>query len=70
MTGDRHSSGRVATNKKRIIAILYKLCYGLNRVCNWLQTDHSVFLKHFNINQEGLETEKAMESFCSRSKVD
>jgi len=70
MTGDRHSSERVATNKKRTVAILYKLCYGLNQVCNWLQTDHAVFLKHSNINQEGLQTEQAMGSSCSKSKVD
>ena len=65
MTDDRHSSERLATNKKRTVAILHKLCY-----CNWLQTDNAVFLKHSNINQEGLETEKAMGSSCSRSKVD
>ena len=45
MTDSRHSEERihVQANKKRAVAIIYKLCYGLSQVCNWLQTDHALF---------------------------
>ena len=44
MTDSRHSEERIQVNKKRTVAIIYKLCYGLSQVCNWRQTDHALFL--------------------------
>lgn len=44
MTDSRHSKERIQANKKQTVAIIYKLCYGLSQVCNWLQTDHALFL--------------------------
>ena len=69
MIDERHSTERIALNRKRTVTILYKLCYGLSQVCNWLQTDHSMYLRLSNINMEGLQTEQVMGGACSRSKV-
>ena len=69
MTGPRHSRERQQTNRKRTVAIIYKLCYGLSQVCNWFQTDHALFLKESNLNQKGLETEREMGNSCCRRKI-
>ncbi|KAL9974746.1 hypothetical protein ACROYT_G011827 [Oculina patagonica] len=69
MTELRHSPQRLETNKKRTVAIIYKLCYGLSQVCNWLQTDHALFLKESNLNQQGLQAEREMGNSCSLRKV-
>lgn len=45
MTDSRHSEDRIQANKKRAVAIIYKLCYCLSQVCNWLQKDHALFFK-------------------------
>ena len=69
MTDLRHSRERAAANRGRAVAIIYKLSYGLSQVCNWFQTDHSIFLKQANVNNEGLEIEQVMRGSCSKSKV-
>ena len=69
MTGPRHSRERQQTNRKRTVAIIYKLCYGLSQVCNWFQTDHALFLKESNLNQKGLEAEREMGNSCRRRKI-
>ncbi|XP_028515844.1 uncharacterized protein LOC114575348 [Exaiptasia diaphana] len=69
MTDERHSSERIAFNKKRTVVILYKLCYGLSQLCNWLQTDHAVFLKNSNVNKEALITQRVMGNSCSKTKT-
>ena len=43
MTTERQSKEREIANRKRAVSIIYKLCYGLSQVCNWLQTDHALF---------------------------
>lgn len=48
------------------MAIIYKLCYGLSQVCNWLQTDHALFLKQLNLNQDGIEQQHVLGSTCCR----
>ena len=60
MTDLRHSQLRLGTNEKRTVAIIYKLCYGLSQDCNWLQTDHALFLKDSDLNQRGLEAQREM----------
>ena len=69
MTDLRHSQLRLGTNEKRTVAIIYKLCYGLSQVCNWLQTDHALFLKDSNLNQRGLEAQREMGNSCCRRRV-
>ena len=56
MTSERHSEDIVKTNQQRTVAILYALCFGLNQVSNWLQTDNAIFLHQSNLNQHGLDT--------------
>lgn len=60
---------RLGTNEKRTVAIIYKLCYGLSQVCNWLQTDYALFLKDSNLNQRGLEAQREMGNSCCRRRV-
>ena len=69
MTDLIHSQLRLGTNEKRTVAIIYKLCYGLSQVCNWLQTDHALFLKDSNLNQRGLEAQREMGNSCCRRRV-
>ena len=69
MTELRHSQLRLGTNEKRTVAIIYKLCYGLSQVCNWLQTDHALFLKDSNQNQRGLEAQREMGNSRCRRRV-
>ena len=69
MTDSRHPEERIQANKKRTVAIIYKLCYGLSQVCNWRQTDHAVFLKQSNLNQDGIELQHVMGSSCCRHTV-
>ena len=69
MTDLRHSQLRLGTNEKRTVAIIYKLCYGLSQVCNWLQTDHALFLKDSKLNQRGLEAQREMGNSCCRRRV-
>ena len=66
MTDSRHSEERIQANKKRAVAIIYKLCYGLSQVCNWLQMDHALFLKQSNLNQDGIELQHVLGSTCCR----
>ena len=69
MTDLRHSQLRLGTNEKRTVAIIYKLCCGLSQVCNWLQTDHALFLKDSNLNQIALEAQREMGNSCCRRRV-
>ena len=47
---------RINLNKKRAVSVIYNLCYCLSQVCNTLQSDHALYLRRCNINQEGTET--------------
>lgn len=62
MTDPSHSSVRIELNKKRTVAMLYQLCYGLSQKCNWYQCDHAVFLKDCHLNQQGLSAERLVGS--------
>lgn len=66
MTSDRQSETRFGINQKRTVFVLYTLCYGLSQVCNWLQSDNTLFLHHSNFNQDGLDTIRQMGGSCSR----
>ena len=61
MTDLRHSQLRLGTNEKRTVAIIYKLCYGVSQVCNWLQTDHALFLKESNLTKESSKPKEKSE---------
>lgn len=69
MTDPSHSSVRIELNKKRTVAMLYQLCYGLSQKCNWYQCDHAVFLKDCHLNQQGLSAERLVGSTCNRQKT-
>ena len=66
MTSERHSEDRIKTNQQRRVAILYKLCFGLSQVCNWLQTDDAVFLHQSDLNQQDFDTVRKMGGSCCR----
>ena len=66
ITSARHSAERIDLNKKRTVSVIYNLCYCLSQACNTLQTDHALYLRSCNINQEVMETEHIMGLSCAR----
>ena len=57
ITSARHSAERINLNEKMAGTVIYNLCYCLtSQACNTLQTDHALYLRSFNINQEVMET--------------
>ena len=65
----RHSTERIYLHKKRAVLVIYNLCYCLSQACNPLQTDHALYLRSCNINQEGIETQHIMGLSCGRRTV-
>lgn len=70
ITTDRQSGSRKTLNEKRVVSVLYKLCYCLNQRCNIAQVDHALYLTSANINQEGHETEHILGNVCCRRSTD
>jgi len=70
MTAPRHSVDRIQMNKKRVVSMIYKMCYSLSQTCNLFEIDHALYLKSSNINQEGIDTEHNLGHSCSRRTVD
>ena len=68
MTSSRYSEERISLNRKRTVAILYQLCFGLSQKCNFLQEDNGLFLQFCNLSQTGIETQRLLGTSCS-SKV-
>ena len=68
-TQPSHSADRMGLNKKQIVAILYQLCNGLSRKCNWFEYEHAVFLKDCNLNQQGLIAEHLIGSSYNSQKA-
>ena len=66
-TSSRHSAVRILLNRKRTVAILYQLCFGLSQKCNFLQ-DNGLFLQFCNLSQTGIEIQRLLGTSCS-SKV-
>ena len=66
-TSSRHSADRILLNRKRTVAILYQLCFGLSQKCNFLQ-DNGLFLQFCNLSQTGIEIQRLLGTSCS-SKV-
>ena len=69
ITSARHSTERINLNKKRTVSVIYNLCYCLSQACNTLQTDHALYLRSCNLNQEGIETQHIMGLSCARRTV-
>ena len=69
ITSARHSTEHINLNKKRTVSVIYNLCYCLSQACNKLQTDHALYLRSCNINQEGIETQHIMGLSCARRTV-
>lgn len=66
ITTPRHSQKRIELNKKRAVAMIYKLCYSKSQFCNSLQIDHGLYLKQSHLSQDAFETEYTMGTTCSR----
>ena len=45
ISSDRHSKDRKELNKKRTVALLYQLCFGLSQCCDSLQKDNGFFFE-------------------------
>ena len=69
ITSARHSAEPINLNKKRTVSVIYNLCYCLSQACNTLQTDHALYLRNCNINQEGRLTEHIMGLSCARKTL-
>ena len=57
ITTPRQSTDRTNLNQKRVVSIIYNLCYCLSQTCYPLQIDHALYLRSSQVNQEGMETE-------------
>ena len=66
ITSARHSAEHIYLNKKRAASVIYNLCYCLSQACNTLQTDHALYLRSCNMNQEGMEPQHMMGLSCAR----
>ena len=69
MTSSRHSADRILLNRKRTVAILYQLYFGLSQKCNFLQEGNGLFLQFCNLSQTGIETQRLLGTSCSSSKL-
>ena len=69
MTTPRQSTDRTELNKKRVVSVIYNMCYCLSQICNPLQIDFALYLRSSHINQEGMETEHIMGHSCARRTV-
>ena len=41
----RQSTDLANLNQKRVVSVIYNLCYCLGQTCNSLQTDHALYLR-------------------------
>lgn len=69
ITSARHSTERINLNKRRAVSVIYNLCYCLSQACNAFQTDHALYLRSCNLNQEGMDTQHIMGLSCARRTV-
>ena len=69
VTTPRQSTDRRNLNQKRVVSVIYNLCYCLSQTCNPLQIDHALYLRSSQVNQEGIETEHIMGNSCARRTV-
>ena len=70
VTDPSHSAGSIGLNKKKIVATLHKLCYGLSQNSNWFEWDDTVVLKDCHLNQQGLVLSILFAgSSCNRQKA-
>jgi hypothetical protein len=69
ITAPRHSAERVNLNKKRVVYMIYKLCYCLSQQCNVLQVDHGLYFHSSHLSQEALDTQNILGNSCSRRSI-
>ena len=55
--------------RKGLCQLFCNLCYCLSQACNTRQTEHALYLRCCNINQEGMETQHVMDLSCARRTV-
>ena len=70
VSSSRHSQKRIDLNEKRIVTLIYNMCYCLSQQCNILQLDHALYLHSSHISQEGIDTENQMGNTCCRRTMD
>ncbi len=65
MTDDRHSEKRIQSNRKRVVEIIYKLCFGKSQKCNYLQKANGFYLNMNHLSSEGKIVENIyLNSIC------
>ena len=69
VTSERQSERRINLNKKRIVSVIYTLCFCLSQQCNNLHVDHGLYLHSSRINQEGIDTKHQLGNTCTRRTV-
>lgn len=70
VSSSRHAQKRIDLNEKRIVTLIYNMCYCLSQQCNTLQLDHALYLHSSHISQEGIDTENQMGNTCCRRTMD
>ena len=68
ISSDHHSKDRHELKKKRTVALIYQLCFGLSQRCDCLQKDNGLYLKFCHLTDEGIDTQQVLgTAVCSRS---
>ena len=70
MTGSRHTKLRKALNKKRCVALIMQLCFGLSQKCDFFQIDNGILLKFSHCTNDGIDTQRAIGTACSSRTVE
>ena len=56
---------RIGLNRKKVVSVIYQLCFGLSQRCNFMQKDNTIFMMSENMNKEALNTQPQLGLACS-----
>ena len=70
MTCSGHTKSRKALNKKRCVALIMQLCFGLSQKCDFFQIDNGILLKFSHCTNDGIDTQRAIGGACSSRTVE
>ena len=61
----RQTEQRIGLNRKKVVSVIYQLCFGLSQRCNFMQKDNTIFMMSENMNKEALNTQRQLGLACS-----
>ena len=61
----RQTEQRIHPNRKKVVSVIYQLCFGPSQHCNFMQKDNTIFMMSENMNKEALNTQHQLGIACS-----